>query len=91
MVDGNSSTYWHSNWSGSGFNVNENNPAVITVDLGTDLAIGGFKFQQRPSANNGIVQVYSYRILDAEGNVLASGDKIEVPTVSRSSAAWTVQ
>ena len=87
-VDGNSSTFWHSNWSGG---VNPNNPAVITVDLGTTLTIGGFKFQQRPSANNGIVQVYGYRILDAEGNVLAEGTDIEVPGANRTGGAWTVQ
>ena len=87
-VDGNSSSFWHSNWSGG---VSPSNPAVITVDLGTTLTIGGFKFQQRPSANNGIVQVYGYRILDAEGNVLAEGTNIEVPGASRTGGAWTVQ
>ena len=87
-VDGDSSSFWHSNWSGG---VNANNPAVLTVDLGTTLTIGGFKFQQRPSANNGIVQVYSYRILDENNNVLASGDSIAVPQASRTGGAWTIQ
>ena len=87
-VDGDSSTFWHSNWSGG---VSASNPAVLTIDLGTDLSIGAFKFQQRPSANNGIVQVYSYRILDADGNVLDSGENITVPNESRSGGAWTVQ
>ncbi|MBP3660184.1 MAG: S-layer homology domain-containing protein, partial [Oscillospiraceae bacterium] len=87
-VDGNSSTFWHSSWAGG---VSASNPAVITVDLGTTLAIGGFKFQQRPSANNGIVQVYSYRILDEDGNVIVSGDNVEVPQANRTGAAWTVQ
>ncbi len=87
-VDGNSSTFWHSSWAGG---VSSSNPAVLTVDLGTTLSIGGFKFQQRPSANNGIVQVYSYRILDEDGNVLASGDNVEVPQANRTGAAWTIQ
>ncbi len=87
-VDGNSSTFWHSSWSGG---VSPSNPAIITVDLGTTLTIGGFKFQQRPSANNGIVQVYGYRILDAEGNVLAEDTNIAVPGASRTGGAWTVQ
>ena len=87
-VDGNSNSFWHSSWAGG---VSASNPAVITVDLGTTLAIGGFKFQQRPSANNGIVQVYSYRILDEDGNVIASGDNVEVPQANRTGAAWTVQ
>ena len=90
LVDGDSSTYWHSNWSGAGFMVTENNPAIITVDLGDTLSIGGFKFQQRPSGgNNGMVYAYNYRILDAEGNVLASGENVQVPTTSRTSSAWT--
>ena len=89
-TDGNSSTYWHSNWAGSGFNVSPSNPAVLTVDLGTTLTIGGFKFQQRPSANNGIVQEYGYRILDADRNVLAEGNN-SVPQVSRTGGAWTIQ
>ena len=92
ITDGDSSTYWHSNWSGSGFYVTANNPAVVTVDLGTTLTIGGFKFQQRPTGgNNGMVYVYSYRILDADHNVLASGENVEVPTASRTSSAWTFQ
>ena len=87
-VDGDSASFWHSSWSGG---VNASNPAVLTVDLGTTLTIGGFKFQQRPSANNGIVQVYSYRILDENQNVLASGDSISVPQQNRTGGAWTIQ
>ena len=87
-VDGNSNSFWHSSWAGG---VSESNPAVITVDLGTTLTIGGFKFQQRPSTNNGIVWTYSYRILDAEGNVLAEGTNIAVPQANRTGAAWTIQ
>lgn len=90
-TDGDSSTYWHSNWAGEGFALSASNPAVLTVDLGTSLEIGGFKFQQRPSANNGIIEVYSYKVLDAEGNVLASGDNITVGDAERGGAAWIVQ
>lgn len=45
-TDGDSSTYWHSQWSG--FTVSKENPAILTVDLGKEMSIGGFKFQQRP-------------------------------------------
>lgn len=90
-TDGDSSTYWHSNWAGDGFALSASNPAILTVDLGTSLEIGGFKFQQRPSANNGIIEVYSYKVLDAEGNVLASGDNITVGDAERGGAAWIVQ
>ena len=87
-VDGDSASFWHSSWSGG---VSSSNPAVLTVDLGTTLSIGAFKFQQRPGTNNGIVWTYSYRILDADGNVLDSGENISVPTVNRTGAAWTTQ
>lgn len=91
-ADGNSSTYWHSNWSTTGFVVSETNPAVLTVDLGQVTEMGGFKFQQRPTGgNNGMIQKYSYRVLDAEGNVLASGNNIEVASASQSSSEWVVQ
>ena len=90
-ADGDSSTYWHSNWS-TGFNVSASNPAVLTVDLGTTVEFGGFKFQQRPSGgNNGMVQAYSYRILDADGNVVASGDNVAVDSASQASSEWIVQ
>ena len=44
------------------------------------MDIGGFKFQQRPSTNNGIVYQYSYRILDENDQVIESGDHITVPS-----------
>ncbi len=87
-TDGDSSTYWHSNWSTTGFNVSQSNPAILTVDLGKSTDIGGFKFQQRPSTNNGIVYQYSYRILDENDQVIESGDHLMVPSNLRAGAAW---
>ena len=81
-TDGDSSTYWHSQWSGGGFVVSPENPAILTVDLGTTMEIGGFKFQQRNQANRVVTQ-YGYKIKDADGNVLASGSNIET-----SAPAW---
>ena len=52
------------------------------------MDIGGFKFQQRPSTNNGIVYQYSYRILDENDQVIESGDHITVPNNLRAGAAW---
>ena len=90
-ADGDSTTYWHSNWS-TGFNVTESNPAVLTVDLGEAVEFGGFKFQQRPSGgNNGTIQAYSYEIKDADGKVVASGENIEVPAASQAGTAWVTQ
>ena len=84
-TDGNSDTYWHSSWSGG---VNESNPAVLTVDLGKTTSIGGFKFQQRPADNNGVVYKFKYRILDENKEVLAESDVIKVPEAERTGAAW---
>lgn len=91
-ADGDSSSYWHSNWSGSGFTVSESNPAVLTVDLGKAMEIGGFMFQQRPTGGqNGTVQQYSYEILDADGNVLTEGSHISVDPASQTTGAWVTQ
>ena len=91
-ADGDSSTYWHSQWSGSGFAVSESNPAVLTVDLGKTMEIGGFMFQQRPTGGqNGTVQQYSYRILDADGNVLTEGSHISVDSAAQTNSAWATQ
>lgn len=87
-TDGDSSTYWHSNWSGAGFVVSPQNPAILTVDLGKEMKIGGFKFQQRPSANNGIVQQFKYEILDSEGNSLKTSDSITTSASERQGGAW---
>lgn len=84
-TDGDSSTYWHSNWSGV---VSKENPAILTVDLGKEMEIGGFKFQQRPSANNGIVQQFKYEVLDSEENVLETSDSITVSDSEMQGGAW---
>ena len=54
----------------SGFTVSKENPAILTVDLGKEMSIGGFKFQQRPGTNNGIVYKYHYEAFDAAGEKL---------------------
>ena len=88
-VDGKSNTAWHSKWSGAGFAVTEENPAVLTVDLGKVMESGGFKFQQRPDTNNGIVWQFSYRLLGEDGQtVVASGEHIEVDEAKRVGGAW---
>ena len=48
----------------------------------------GFKFQQRPSANNGIVRQYGYRALDAEGNVLEEKHGIASTDAERVGGGW---
>lgn len=87
-TDGSSSTYWHSQWSGTGFVVSKENPAILTVDLGKEMEIGGVKFQQRPSANNGIVQQFKYEVLDSEGSVLEASDSITALSSEMQGGAW---
>lgn len=69
--DGNLNTAWHSQWSGTRFNVTESTPARLTIDLGQNIALDGFDLVQRPSGANGIVKKVKYRILDANNQVLA--------------------
>lgn len=85
-ADGDSSTYWHSQWSG--FSVSADSPAILTVDLGKEMEIGGFKFQQRPGTNNGIVWSYRYEILNENNEVVASKDSTAVSDAQRSGGAW---
>jgi len=71
IIDGNSDTFWHSQWQGNKFVVSESNPAWVEVDLGEELEIPGFVFQQRNNPN-GLIQKYSYEARDAAGQVVAS-------------------
>ncbi|MBR6770157.1 MAG: Ig-like domain-containing protein, partial [Lachnospiraceae bacterium] len=87
-VDGNSGTFWHSKYSSNRLNVSQETPAELTVDLGKVTEIGGFKFQQRPSANNGLVHQFSYTILDENQSVLASGSSIPVAEENQRGGAW---
>ena len=80
--DGNSGTFWHTQWSGAGFTVSATNPAVLTVAYDAPQTIDGFMIQQRPSGPNGIVNAFTYRVLDAEGKVLKT-DKVTVPQAKR--------
>ena len=86
-VDGNSDTFWHSAYSSDSFTVSENNPAIITVDLGKAMEIGGFRFQQRNQADRLITQ-YGYSIQDGYGNVLEEERGIAVPNELQESLAW---
>lgn len=71
-IDGDENTFWHSDYAGG---VSAENPATLTVDLGKNMEIGGFKFLQRAGAN-GHVQQYKYQILDENGDVVAESNSI---------------
>lgn len=79
VVDGDLNTYWHSNWSGEGFEVSVDHPAIISVTMENPSTINAFEFVQRAANENGLVHQYSYRILGEDGSVLASGEHIQVP------------
>lgn len=87
-IDGDSATFWHSNYSGSGWTISQERPAVLTVDFGKEIEIGGFKFQQRPAANNGLVYQYSYYILGENDQILAKEEHIAVPADQQVGGAW---
>ena len=90
-VDGDPTTFWHTAWSSGSFSVSANRPAVLTFDLGETMEIGGFMLQNRNNrADRGIAR-YSYQVLDADGNVVASGNDIEVDAVSKQAGAWITQ
>lgn len=74
-VDNDKATFWHSQWAGTNFTVSPDNPAILTVDFGKTLEIGGFKFLQRNG--NGLVEQYSYQVLDEEGNVLTDKQHVK--------------
>lgn len=86
--DGDTSTIWHSGYSGGQFVVSKDNPAVLTVDLGKELSVDGFKFQQRPSTANGIVYQYRYEAFDEAGNKVASSETISVDDAQRAGGKW---
>ena len=88
-VDGSSSTFWHSTYNPSKFNVTAATPAILTVDLKEAMTIGGFKFQQRPSANNGLVKKFSYAVKAADGTELYKSGTMSVPESSQTGGAWT--
>ena len=88
VTDGDSSTFWHSEWSGEMFQASIEKPAILLVDFGKEISIGGFKFQQRPSGINGIVKQFRYEILDAAGNTLATSQTMTVAEANQKGGAW---
>lgn len=80
VFDGDPATIWHSGYTPSQFVVSEDHPAILTIDLGKEVAINGFQFQQRAQGGlNGLVHQFSYRILaEDKETILAEGTHIEV-------------
>ncbi len=87
IVDGDSDTFWHTQWMDTTFVVSESNPAILTIDLGKTMTIGGFRFQQRNQANRVITQ-YGYDIKAEDGTILATKRGIAVPAGQQAVKAW---
>lgn len=86
-VDGDSGTFWHTNYTPSqDLIVSESNPAILTVDLGNVMTISGFKFQQRPATNNGVVQRYKYAVSE-DGTTYSEWSDIKT-TANPAGGAW---
>ena len=60
IIDGNSSTFWHSRWSSGATDY----PHIITVDMGASLPVNRFSFKQRNSR-----RVKNIEILSSNDNV----------------------
>ena len=54
MKDGDYSTIWHTNWSGSGFTVSDSNPAIITFTFSNVDRIDYVNYVPRQDGTNGI-------------------------------------
>ena len=76
MFDGNSNTYWHSNW-GSGNCQNKNQLHHIDVTFGKTVTLRGFKYVPRSGNSiNGVfvkVKVYFYTQPECTGEELNKG------------------
>ena len=94
VLDGSSSSNWDAPWNK---NVSETDPAIIQIDLGQEMTIYGFKFQQRSGQQNGVIQQYRYRTegeLDPLplGEALSEDDgwsvSVEVDDAGKQPGAW---
>ena len=88
VIDGQNSTFWHSKWSGTGFSVSEDNPAILTLTLKENPdAFNGIQIVQRPTGDNGLVQKAECIVgnsFDEDSNTV--GDVVASKTVEVSNA-----
>ena len=87
VTDGNSSTIWHSMWTGSGFAVSESNPAILTVQIAEDVAEFATKAIRQRSGANGLVQKYEVIVgntFDSSTNTITDGVSTGVVTAENS-------
>ena len=63
-IDGNPSTFWHSNWSSS----RESYPHEIQIDLGSSLKLAGFTQLPRQGNSNGRIKEYELYVSNTRSN-----------------------
>ena len=88
-IDGDISTFWHTEWSKGQFAVSESNPAILTIQMNETEKMDGFKIVQRSSGTNGIVKKLEYVIgnsFDESTNTVSDIVEQKVITVDSSAA-----
>lgn len=89
-VDGDPATRWHSSWSQASFVVSKENPAILTIDLGKEVSLDGFRFLQRNDGNiNGKIYEYQYLVTSDPSSTDGISDPVVVPEKERETGAWS--
>lgn len=93
LIDGDSSSFWHTQWNGSGFELTQENPAILTLKLRDDANVhNGFRFLQRPSNENGLVQKFKYVVgntFDEALNQITDGvESPEIMVANPANGSW---
>ena len=77
IMDGNTSTIWHSDWSSY---ENKHHEHSLTITFHGAQAVRGFTYTPRPSGSvNGVLQKYKVELRDATGNLLKEISEAEIP------------
>jgi beta-galactosidase len=63
LIDGDTSTYWHTNWQTS----QEKYPHEVRIDLGSSLKLAGFVYTAREDMDNGRIRAFAFHV-SADGS-----------------------
>ena len=77
IMDGNTSTIWHSDWSSY---ENKHHEHSLTIAFHGAQAVRGFTYTPRPAGSeNGVLQKYKVELRDTAGNLLKEIPETEIP------------